>query len=355
MVSFLVSCSSEAVLEPSLADTDRVATQIDLSKPLVKRLYDDLNIGLLYEFNPVMDFAYAAGSAASASKWGDIELTQMKSSFLDADGNLPSTSVVAYRAYVDQLLAYVDANLFQYIHKTELNAQFLPYKILLCDDIYTPTAIPSSVFSDSESRIGVTIIGSLHSVFNIHSLAINLNPANVAANKTKFRNDNFYIFLCKFLEVHDLYSKVPEAFYSAKTSYYGKVMEAIYRTEKNIDATKLVHVIDKPWFYSKGFVDSKYIVNYPIGLSNYVQRTNEDGVTISPSITHVNAIRPSYTFVAGIKVDVRSYLDVMIHRNGAEINAYPETVKVNMRLLITMLNDYGVDIRGFNPALDVLY
>ena len=59
LVFLLQACSSdEGMLTPSNIDENRAIVLADMSKPLVKRLVNDFNSGLLYEYDANLDFRY---------------------------------------------------------------------------------------------------------------------------------------------------------------------------------------------------------------------------------------------------------------------------------------------------------
>lgn len=349
-----IACQEEEKLTASLVDKDRVATQIDLSKPIIKNLKDNYNLGLLYEYNSVLDFAYSAETVAATNKWGAIDIPQMKSNFLDANGNFPAENTAAYQARVDVALTFVNESLFKYFKPNSFIATKMPYKVLLSENIDAEQAASVNPIIESDSRIGYSGKGTLFSVYNNNSIVINVNSSMITASAAKIRNDNFYVFLSRIMEMHNLYDLVPKAFSEGKSLYYGQLMETSYRTELNKGPERTIYIIDKNWFYSKGFIDAKFFYNYPLGLGTVNVFKDELGVTLTPFVAYPKGLKPTYTFVSGIKPDVRSYLNEMIHRNATEINAFPAITKNNMKILINLFQGWGVDILEFNPALKVL-
>lgn len=348
------ACDNTEDLTPSLKDTDRVATQIDMSKPLIKTLKDDFNLGLLYEYDNIFDFAYTAETDAAADVWGSVEIPQMKSRFLDEDGNFPAENVSDYQLYVDAALTFVDTTLFKYFDANGLIASKMPYKVLLSESIFANKNVQQKPIIESDSRIGSSSENGLRIVYNKHSIVIKVNQDDVKIGTSDYIKDNFYVFLSRIMDMHNLYELVPLEFYEGKNEYYGQVMDSIYRYEtERVDKVR-VDIVDKNWFYSKGFVDAKYFYGTSSGLGTVYQSYDEDGNRLSPSIKHLKGIRPSYNFVAGLNEDVRSYLNEMIHRDAAEIDAFPDNIKDNMRLLIGLFEGWGVKIVEFNPALEVL-
>jgi len=350
----LISCQVEEELTPSLKDADRIATQINLTKPVVKNLKDNFNVGLLYEYNSTLDFAYTAETVVAAEKWGAVELPEMKSKFLDANGNLPAENVAPYQARVDEALTFVNESIFKYFKPNSFIASKMPTKVLLSESIYAEQGVNQDPIIESESRVNSSGKFDLYSVYNNHSIVINVNKDLVALSTAKIRNDNFYVFLCRIMEMHNLYSLVPKAFFEGKSAYYAQVMETSYRTELNKGPERTIYIIDKNWFFSKGFIDAKFFYNPPVGLGTVTVSRDELGNTISPALRYDKGLRPTYFFVANPNKDVRSYLNEMIHRNATELNAFPTITKNNIRMLVNLLQGWGVDIVEFNPALKVV-
>lgn len=358
--ALLVSCTnSEDALTPSLKDIDRVATQIDLSNPVVAQLYEDFNTGLLYTYEADRDFRYIANTVQLATTYDNLDMPQLKDRFLDETGNVPEASEVAYQANVDNAIAFVNSKIFQYFRPNSTIASLMPRTVLISDGLDAGTLLRNSYAStEGDSRAGKTAIDALHAAYNENSIVINVKPEDITANATLMGKDDFYIFLIRIMEMHNLFAKVPASFSEGKDAYYGLEMETPFRTENGYSLTDIPtsYIIDKAWFYSKGFIDAQYFYNGTTGLGTVAPLRTPDGTSIpTPRPSYTKAIRPNYIFVADMQTDVRSYINEMIHRNSSEFTAFPANIKANIVMLTNLLDSWGVDIKSVNPALNVLY
>lgn len=354
LISLLaVSCVSEDTLTPSLKDEDRVGSQIDLSNPVISRLYEDFDMGLLYEYQDTLDFAYIASSDAAAEVWASVEIPMIKTLFV-GDGEVLGSDT-EYKAYVEEVVTMLDTTVLTYFDPAKKIGSLMPKKVLLSSSIYSVGTIsgdPALILVESDSRFSSSPRNNLRTIFNRHAIVFNVNKEDAQKDLEEYSLDNFYILLSRIMGMHNLYDEIPEAFYNGKSSYYNQEMEAIYREENGIADEKTVYVVDKDWFYSKGFVDANYFFSRT-GLRTYYQYYDEDGNRLPSYIKHERAILPSYSFVADRAVDVRSYINEMIHRDESELLAFPENIQENMRLLLETFDEWGVNLVGINPDLAV--
>lgn len=354
---FAMACNSdEAALKPSNTDEDRVATQIDLNNPTIANLYATYNSGVLYQYDNILDFAYVASTSGEAARWEGIEIPELKTLFTDTLGIMAAEDVPAYNAYVEQAVTFIDTTLFKYFKPNTRIAGLMPYKVLLSESVFSDSEVTGesgSVLVESESRYSSKATSALRAVYNANSIVFAVNQDEVAKDIDEYTKDNFYILLCRIMGMHDLYNEVPDSFFEGKSTYYGQNMEAPYKAYMNWGDEKTVYVIDKDWFYSLGFIDATYFYASS-GLRTYYQSYDEDGNRLPTRITHLKALRPTYSFVAGKAVDVRSYINEMIHRNESELLAFPENIQANLVILRDLLTTWGVDIVSINPALEAL-
>ncbi len=343
------ACETEEELTPSYADSNRVEDFLSQAQnAYVNEVYNRFGCGLMYEYDNILDFAYTAENATAAGKWGAIEIPMMQKAFLNAEGEMTSDSLENYNAYVDKGLAFIDSALIQYFGTSGYIATHMPFKVLLSNGIFTTTSVANTVLTESDSRVGTTAENSLNCVYNDNSIVINVNQDGLLFNADKFRKDNFYIFLVRMLEMHDLYDEIPGEFSDLSSPYYGLTIENVYADEYGIDlddeeSDTIPDVIDKTWFYGKGFVDARYFYN------------RSQGIGLTTINGEAKAIRRTYSFVADLETDFRSYLNEAIHRNADELVVYPATITDKMKLLIQTFDEWGVDIVAFNPDLEILY
>jgi len=334
----VLACNEEEALTPSLADVDRVATQVDLSKPLVKQMYENYSCGILYDFDFTLDFAYTASSRSEAAKWEKVDIEKLD----DAD--------------VDYALDFLEENVFRYFKESisfngaNYNSGFilnyLPYKVLVCDEISTPSVGLMDMLDMSDSRATETGEGVLHSIGNDHSFAFGVNRS-VVENSSKryeeYRNDNFFLFLTYIMDKHELYDQLPESFYDYSSGYLDSNIGETYEEEGyEADAYGL---IDKSWFFEKGFIDARYFYNDPSGLPDITV----DGQTI------IKAVKADYDFISTERKFAYSYLNELIHSDSETLAAYPDYIKEKLQILIDTFMEWGIDIVSFNPDLATLY
>ncbi|OMP30160.1 hypothetical protein [Mangrovimonas sp. DI 80] len=356
-----ISCENEDNLEPSYLDEDRVASQIDVSDPIINKWYTDLNMGVLYEYDSILDFAYVAGTSNQATTWARIEIPEIRTRFENEAGLIPADQISEYESYKASVTTFLDTALFKYFDASKTIANYMPYKVLISNYVYSPNSVSGEardVLIESESRKSSSTEGDLRAVYNDHSIVFGVDLDEFTSESTinKYSKDAFYILVSRIISMHNLIDLIPAEFFEGKSEYYAQNMEAIYREETEVPDDKLVFVVDREWFYSKGFIDAKYFYNSPTGLTTFIQTVDEDGNSLSiiNYIRHRNAIVVSYDFVEDELTDVRSYLSEMIHRNATEIEAFPENIQNNMKLLLDTFTSLGIDIMSVNPDLEVL-
>ncbi|WP_143953976.1 hypothetical protein [Robertkochia solimangrovi] len=355
MFVLLVSCEKEDFLEPSNADTDRVAGQIDLSIPEIKKWYNEFNMGVLYEYHDTLDFAYAASTDDASRIWETVEIPMMRTIFEDTLGNMIPGNETLYEDYLLEAVKFYDTTLFKYFDPNGKIAEYMPYKVLISESIFSPSYVPGgagTILTESEERYSSTSKNGLRVVYNPHSIVMTFNKDNVEGDIEGYTKDNFYIFLNRIISMHELYNEIPATFFSGKATYYGQDMEIIYREEMDIEEEKNVYVFEKDWFYEKGFVDAQYF--YGSGLRNFYQFYDEDGNRLPSYIKHEKALVPGYEFVSDKFMDVRSYLNEMMFRDADELLEFPENIQENMKILIDYFEGMGVSILEMNPDLEVL-
>ncbi|WP_167615198.1 hypothetical protein [Maribellus sediminis] len=339
LIAFSVfACKEEASLTPSLVDVDRVATQVDLSKPLVKQMFENYSCGILYDFDFTLDFAYTAASRSEAAKWKQVEIEKLAA------------------ADVDYALDFLNENVFQYFKESinfngeEYNSaailDYLPYKVLVCDEISTPSVGLMDMLDNSDSRATENGEGVLHSLGNDHSFVFGVNRTvveNSTQRYSEYRNDNFFLFLTYIMDTHALYDQLPQSFYDYSSAYFDTNIGESYEEEGNeVDVYGLV---DKNWFFEKGFIDARYFYNTPGGLTDVAV----EGQTIK------KAIKSGYDFVEDKRMFAYSYLNELIHTDSETLANYPEYIKEKLQILTETLMDWGIDIVSFNPDLATLY
>ncbi len=342
------SCESEEALTPSNLDSDRVGDFVaSADNEYINTIYTKYNCGLMYEYDPILDFAYTAENDDAVALWEQVSLPMVKEEFVDSEGLMSAENVLEYNQYISNALTFIDTTIFQYFGDEGLMVENMPYKVLLCNSVSSAKSLATAILTESDSRYGAQAINVVNCAFNNQSIVFNINE-DFLSQETKvanYRKDNFYIFLSRIMEQQDLYEEVPEEFFTLSSPYYGESIEEVYASDFGIDleddsedAETVPTFVDKEWFYEKGFVDARYFYGSS-GLSE---------------ISGEKVINKSLSFLASEELDVRSFLNEMIHRDEEELLAFPDVIKEKMKVLLTTIEDWGVDMKAFNPALEVL-
>ncbi|MBD0830630.1 hypothetical protein [Aestuariibaculum sediminum] len=355
----VISCSnSEDDLEWTQTEVDRVLTQMDANNPTVVNILETYNTGVLYEYDRIMDFAYIAGSKVDAETWDKVEIPMLKQKYSDSLGNVLPLEEEVYKAEAGNAITFIDTTLFKYFKPNSIVSELMPYKVLLSDEVYLQSRIYGEigqVLTESESRVRYSAEFGQMAIYNKHSIAFAVNPSDLnSASAIQMRKrDNFYIMVSRIMDMHGLYAQIPASFSEGKSAYYNKEMGVVYREELEIAEEKRIDVIDKDWFFEKGFIDATYFYA-SFGLITFYQYYDEDNNRLPSRIVHPKALRPTYDFVSNRREDFRAYLNEMIHRNANQLQAFPDNIKANIVMLRDLLMSWGVDIVAMNPALETL-
>ncbi|MEN8155476.1 MAG: hypothetical protein ABFS10_00875 [Bacteroidota bacterium] len=333
----MIACSREEELTPSMKDVDRVATQIDLSKPLVKFLYETYNCGILYEFDFTLDFAYLASSRNIVYNWQMVNLEKLDSSD------------------VDFALGFLEDNVFQYfkdgiesegsLYQSDYFLNQLPFKVLVCREVNTTNGFLFDPLTLSDSRATDNGTGVLHSIGNDHTFVFGVDRRTILAsskNFHKYRNDNFFLFMVYVMEKHHMYDLILSQFFETSIQYFGENIGDMYKNEGYI--VDEYGLVDKEWFLNRGFVDARY----------FYGREGLPDVTIG-DLTIEKAIKGIFYFPSSNEDFVNSYLNELIHTNSSKLDTYPGIIKEKFIILIEQFMEWGVDIVAFNPELNSLY
>ncbi len=333
------ACKKEEDLTPSYADTDRVASLVDVSIPLVQHMYETYGKGILYEFDDTLDFYYIADTKSVLEKWVNVSITH-----LDADSALATVE-------------FLDSTLFAYLKEEPITfngttynlntiLKYIPYKILLSDGLNATSKGLMSSINNSDARATADGKGVLHAIGNKQSFAFNLDLTTITVSEAKmaeFKQDNFFLFLTHIFEQQNFYDSLPQAFYEGCSTYYGEEVGEVYETEGY--TADEYGIVDKDWFLSKGFVDARYFYSLPDGLSD---------VRVGFEVTE-RVIYSDIEFIDNDQDFANSYLNQLIFSSEDEFSAYPEIVQEKMVIMVEWLLEYGVDIVSFNPAIAVLF
>ncbi len=370
----MTACSKEDDLTPSLEDRDRAIELADQSKPLVKRLVEKFNCGLLYEYDANQDFRYTAEGLSETEKWNDIEMPTIKEDrFTDKDGNsidefeyimnFPDRSITisSYEEHVDAALSFLDTTLFAYYLENSKIAECFPNKILLASQLRAGKETGLEALTISDSRIAsYTRDKSLRSVYNRNSIVFNGNMKDIAPSYDTYKKDNFYVFTVRMMDMYDLYKEFPDELFTSVEPFYGDTIGEAYGLEAPYLYSPYIPV---EWYHELGFIDTKYFNQWEVAYKRDYS-TNEyydPYIKSSSGFGSSNRIRPRHMFLMNREEDIRSFLNELIHRSAVSdryklgFDDLPENMRLRSRAMADVFISLGIDLRALNPEIESLY
>lgn len=358
------SCENETDPVASYADEDRVLTQINLTNPTVSDLYTDYNMGLLFKYDHLKDFAYTAAAVTQANAFGAVEIPQISSLYTSST---TPTGYPTVQDYENAAASFLNDKVFKYFLKDTKIASLMPYKVLVSASIQerTLSGEGGTVVKESDGRLFDTRETSLRTIYNENAIVFSVDLVSTTTPTLieNFSKDNFYILLSRIMRMHNLYDQVPAAFFGERAQYYGTAMFDSFIIYKGLAETATVDMIDKDFVYSLGFVDAKYFYNGTTGLGNVRVNNNYDGSSIpfAERVTYPKAFKGSEDFLSDKETDVRSYLNELIYGTDFKSHTpyvvgtgYPDNIRANMKILFDYLTGLGVDMISINPKLSDL-
>ncbi len=409
---FATACQEDD-LTPSMADTDRVAELLDTEKALIKKWYDNYNTAVLYEYNDTLDFKYQAGSQSGNSTWSGVSMPEIKSLFLNEDGQLPADSLAKYNEYVDKALVFLDTTLFAYIKTDSRIAKMMPPTLLISASLSSSKTISSPVHFKADYSVPSSEIYNFHALFNRHSMVFNVNQENLELDSDQnYMKDNFFLMICKLLDQNNLYDEFDTEIYRYSDPYFGVNIRDTYIEDYGEDREEWTDLtpngrIKLDWFFSKGFVDAegfysglltseyshmetqKNINGKWVELADNESYTNRDennqwiqqdgkyikALTVDGELVYdedgkyivvenVSIYLPALTvnmeedgtddkvFMADRDEFIRCYINQVLYLGYEDLEAYPENIQISLRLTAQNLIEWGLDLEAFNPELE---
>tara|TARA_R110001606_G_scaffold399236_1_gene582625 strand:- start:22719 stop:23879 length:1161 start_codon:yes stop_codon:yes gene_type:complete len=375
LVFLLQACSSdEGMLTPSNIDENRAIVLADMSKPLVKRLVNDFNSGLLYEYDANLDFRYTSEGISETQKWNGIKIPTIKEDrFTDRNGNVvdlfdyvisfPNKNVVVktYQEHVDASLQFLDTTLFSYFKSNSKVANLFPNKMLIASKVSATTETSVEALTESDSRVSSSTGNkALRSVYNRNSIVFNGSLKDVAPRYEKFKKDNFYVFLVRMMDLNDLYDEFPRELFEEKRQYYGDTIGAVYGSNSPYRTSpRIAH----SWYHELGFLDSNYLTknevrySYDSSTRTYINPT----VRSSSGFGTRRYIYPKHMFPSNKKEEIKIFLNELIHRKAAStryivgFDDLPNKLRGYLRETADVFISWGINLRAFNPEIESLY
>lgn len=275
----LVSCSSSEDNTPSYADTDRLETLIDNDIEKIKLFRDNFGTYILFNFDKNLDFAY---QFEQASSWENAMLFNID--------NREAASAVDY-LYGGVFDCYSD----------DYKRKFFPRKLLLVDDIMSP------------SELGLSVPEANH-----HVAVANINSVTFAkmgeSLDTQGAYDSYYhrALLADYLVKARGQYPVEDAYFS----YSQKDYSSLFSPNRRNAAQMLAE--NPNFFYDHGF---------------FIPDDDES------------------TYFPSAEDDILAYITNMISMDKATADMLMELPLMadKMHLLTVGLQSFGVNVKQINP------
>lgn len=321
----LAACEKEKALTPSLSEQDW-SSDLDMTNPTVKSLWQDYRVGVLTNWNPSRDLLFNL-----QGYWNNLELTKFEE-----------------QAQIDEAFTFLNESLLSYFTNKEFVKECFPRKILLCGEVFLNATTNNLCPQTCESDWRVSEYGnnSLHSIFNeaTFAMSVKLSTINFSAeNRNNYMRDNMYLFLAFLFERNNLYDELGSDFYiTGMEDCYGRRMSGdaamnngepgVWVAEGGALDTELVPM---SWYLNKGFVPTKYL-NAPIDGQIRIKNGSDTR---------------SYRF-PDRKREVLTMINQLIAMSQTDWDQYPAIVQNRFAALVTRFDEWGIDIRSLNPAIE---
>lgn len=397
LIGLLVTaCEEEDSLTPSLLDENRVEVLLEQqgeygAQPLIEKWYTDYNTGVLFEYQDTLDFIYLAASQNSNNVWKDLSFPQIRTMYLDEEGNLPEENIADYMDYVEKGLVFLDTTIFDYILPGSSIAGMMPPKILISASL-SGKASATNYWTEGDYGVSSNNSANFHSVFNTHAMVFNVNQENLELGADSYIKDNFYLFICKLYEQNSLYDRFNEDIYKYSEPYFNTSIMDAYIADYGEDQEAWTELtpngkIPLSWLLEKGFIDAEGFygfsfksyreTTYPVdengdyivwdGEGSYGYIRDEDGnyyrdedgnrikflrVYVYHDYINVDLDNDDDLFLEDKAEFIRSYTNQLLYSTYDELNAYPDNVKTSLILIANTLIDWGIDLLAFNPELE---
>lgn len=287
---FAASCSDDEDTTPSMADTDRLETLLDTSNPDMVEFKQKYGSYLLYEFDPILDFAY---QFEEAQAWRSAKLT-----LLD-------------KADVSQAVTFLKDNFFN-CYSDAMLATFLPRKVLLCGKIEGTTLGVSYVpdgrkaFHDAVANLNSMSIGELSQTA--------LGGMDNERRATYLRQLHF-IFLGGYVINARTQHIVEEGFYDYCRTLYNTLMDP-----SRLQAEILLDRYGPEFFYRNGFLppEKEY--------ATYYSNREDDLIAFTKQLIH---------------------MDQAMHDTAMQY----EMLRAKMQYVARGLKNMGVAVDRINPLI----
>ena len=325
-------CEKEEKLTPTNIEV-AWCDYLDLSNPLVKQFYQEYGVGLLTEFDENRDFRYQIERYWDVAYAPKIEDENEK----------------------EQAFGFVQESLLSYFTNKQFIRDHFPRMMLLCSDIILGNTGASNnnlynpFIEESDSSIRPAI-NSIHSIFNPVSFALACKLETIYYNETNYNNymrDNMYNLLICIFERSNLYNQLgPDFYLPDMAQYYGIPLVTAYEDDREMwqQEEKSAITTSKYWYWNKGFVSTVRLI--PVLTGSLADQIYFEPPTVAGAINHDFPFKER---------ELRSIINQMIYVTPTLYDSYPDIVKGRFAAMMAKFDEWGIDIRRFNPTMEYAF
>ena len=329
----VVSCDkNEDKLTQSNLEVDRLSAQVDLTKPIVKEYKEKYDVNIVYNPDVVADIKSQMLSGTPHQIWNDMDITLI-------DG-----------ANVDFTLDKLEEYVLDYFTETSVLKQKFPGIIYLVDYVKKASAthFDATIIGESTYKITnhITAIGTDY----FYLFGFNKELIDMGAEDEKIfdqmRSIYLYNFICAIVDKYDLYSEIPEEFYllPAINGLHGTLVAELANKGNNLgdetNGTSKDHY-KASWYMGLGMAMTKYSpISLGAGDFNKVLKKDDEYIRFP------NKERDFRNFLNVVFCDLNS-------DNIANYYSKSANFKIRMKIVLELLDKWGVDYIKINPELAI--
>lgn len=307
------------------------ATDLDMTIPTVKTMYDKYDVGLFLQFTPESDVFYEG-----ESKFNSFDYVLLQKGSTKADS----------------ALMFFNDSFMKYFSNDQFIKKYFPRRIFLFGDLIATSNIwdPDLIHESEDAVYDTYLINSAHSYPFAQGFAFSAkteviyNTNSSTDYYTKYRRDNMYIFLSTIFGTHKLYENMGTDFYLPWISQYYHVLaggstNSLFYKEFGY----YQKYVDMYWFMKFGFPWAQGVYNISWDFSDWTVRIgyNSDGTDYTSD----------YYLPDNKYEDFRAYLNATIFLEQEHWDTYNDIIRGRMTALVNYLDTIGFDMRAFNPVV----
>ncbi len=340
----ILSCSKEEKLQPSYSESDRLAAQLDLSKPLVKEYKEKYGVNILLNFSDTLDFKFGMWKSSTRDLWANFNISHIAAD--EADANLALFDELVLQSFKDEITT--PAKLGAKTYTSTFKRDYFPHKLLLADTVTTDGNKNSPDLILAEAEVMAVSEDTWYALYNGYEQLFAVSKPQYdrlsTTNKSNVRKRMLFGFLVNMIHENNLYNAIPGEFYEPAVSLYNTDINALAVAEKAPTHPSDTSVINAQWYIDKGMVLSKRSPS--VTSSSFAYRLNKGSSLYFPSKM----------------VDVRNFLNVIICESATNstgpIRGYylkSPLFKKRMKIMIETLYSWGIDVFQINPVMEEFY